>query len=220
MLRLTAVALFLLSSAHLLEASLVVNGSFETPTVSGVFTTVPAGSSTLTGWTVGLSSVDVVNGTAASVPAFDGNQFLDLNGTPGPGSIAQAFATTPSTTYTLTFSFETRAPAGTTATVRVFDGSGNLLGPTTLAPIPNAGWTSFLGTFVATQSTATLEFSSLNSPDVFFGVGLDRVTVNAVPEIPASALMALSVLLTVARSAYRPERRLAALGPIFQPPAR
>lgn len=208
--RVTAVAVLLLNSARLLEASLVVNGSFETPAVSGVFSTVPAGSSTLTGWTVGLSSVDVVNGTAAGVPAVDGIQFVDLNGTPGPGSIAQAFGTTPSTIYTLTFSFETRAPIGTTATVRVFDVSGNLLGPTTLAPVPGAGWAPFLGTFVATQSTATLELRSLNSPDMFFGVGLDDVSINAIPEPSALALMTLGVFAIIALSLGRGRRVMAA----------
>lgn len=176
---------------------LILDGGFESPAINPAsFLTVDAGQTTLAPWVVGLTSVDLVseNGGNLIGPAYDGTQFLDLNGTPGPGQITQTFATTPGQLYALTFAYSDNyfAPSAVSASVRVFDGSGDLLGPTTIvhdtAANGNLDWRVFSGTFLALGSSASLEFQSLTGGDA--GILLDGISITPVPE-PSSLVLGL-----------------------------
>src|SRR4051794_8493864 len=90
------------------RAQVIQNGSFESPVVtSGSVTTVtgPGNTPGLPGWTVGPNSVDVVAPGAGTAPAANLRQYLDLDGTPGPGQISQTFTTVPGLGYMMSFSY-------------------------------------------------------------------------------------------------------------------
>ena len=94
-------------------ASLILNGSFETPLVPvGNFTSFPVGGATLTNWSVtGPSGTEVaiVSGSfsqgGVTFEAQDGNQWLDLtgNGSNSTEGVAQTVSTIPGHQYQLSF---------------------------------------------------------------------------------------------------------------------
>ena len=87
------------------RADLITNGGFETP-VTGNFTDFTAGLQPPGfGWVITSGGVDVVRaGPNFASTAFEGSQFLDLDGFT-PGAIAQTFTTTPGTNYLLSFAY-------------------------------------------------------------------------------------------------------------------
>src|SRR4051794_7068113 len=104
---LTAVAISLMSSAA--SAQLVTNGGFEDPAISDpCCNTVPP--ETLTGWTA-TPNINVVNGTFNNTGspgpnlAYEGNQYVDLVGQGGTGSISQDLNLIAGQGYTLTFAY-------------------------------------------------------------------------------------------------------------------
>jgi hypothetical protein len=183
-------------------ANLITNGSFETPIITSpsqyldiVTGSEPPGF----GWKVTSGSVDVVIAGAYASTAFDGNQFLDLDGLV-PGAIAQSFATTAGTTYVLSFAYANNPdgpgsdpPPGCTGncatipahgTVAVFDaGTGTqLITPLVLthgnSTIANPNWTPSGGiTFVSKGTTTTLSFVSNDPSTSDGGIYLDAVSV-------------------------------------------
>lgn len=87
-------------AVHPTNAQLIVNGGFETPDTTGLVT-INAGQNTIAPWVVGLHSVDVGDAVGNGFivgPAFEGAQFLDLNGLQR-GRLTQTFATTPGSLY-------------------------------------------------------------------------------------------------------------------------
>jgi hypothetical protein len=157
-----------LAAIHSTNAQLIINGGFETPDTP-TFVQINAGQNTIAPWVVGLHSVEVgdaVGNGFITGPAFEGAQFLDLNGLQR-GRLTQAFATTPGSLYTLTFAYTDNYWNGSTsasARVRVFDSSGERLNQTithTGAGPGNYRWTVFNGQFTALQNTTSLEFTSL-----------------------------------------------------------
>ena len=172
-------------SAPLLASAtnLIQNGDFESyaPSFSG-FSVVNAGSSLLTNWTVGATSVDVING---SYGAIQGNS-IDLLGTPGPGSLSQNFATVSGQKYRLTFDLSANGSGGDSKALTVhfggavgsFFGSNGAVAPGSLS-------------FTANSVLSTLSFTSaLNG---YSGAVIDNVAVSAVPE-PESYAMLLAGL--------------------------
>jgi Protein of unknown function (DUF642)/Fibronectin type III domain len=72
--------------------NLLVNGSFETPAVPvGGFSTFAAGS--LPGWRITRGTVDVLNKGSWQAAPGQGEQSLDLVGSPGAATIEQSFPT-------------------------------------------------------------------------------------------------------------------------------
>jgi hypothetical protein len=151
---------------------LIINGGFETPDTS-TYMQINAGQNSIAPWVVGLHSVEVgdaVGNGFITGPAFEGGQFLDLNGLQ-TGQITQAFATTPGSLYTLTFAYtdnywEPAAPGPASAGVRVFDGLGDRLNQTITHTGAVAGdyqWAVFTGQFTALTDTTSLEFTSLSA---------------------------------------------------------
>jgi hypothetical protein len=218
-------AIALLLAPAVARAELVVNGSFELPNATtpfgsgGFITTAPPG--VIPGWTVTSSpgTVDVVQPASNWLPAYDGIQVLDLNGTPGLGSIQQTIATNPSSPL-FTFSFVyTRNPGsggGSDATYDIVDSTLTSLigGPFTLVSTGNVitqGWQSVTHTFTTTDTSATIKFASTSPPpgNINAGIVLDAVSVQvqAVPE--ASTWAFLGGLGSVAAcSCYLKKRRV------------
>lgn len=177
------------------SANLVVNGSFEDPLISdNSFLAVTAGSGVLTGWTVGGTSIDVLSGPSRFVAA-DGNQSVDLVGTPGPGDVSQLLATTDGTTYKIRFALSRNDEGGSVADKDVDFSFGsyteNLLGA-----VQNS-WTYFERTIVADSSLTELKFSSDASG--FFGGLVDDVSVEAVPEPASMAALTLGAMALITR---------------------
>ena len=172
--------------------NLIQNGDFETyaPSFSG-FSTVVAGSTALTDWTVGGTSIDVIKG---SYGAVTGNS-IDMLGTPGPGSLSQTFATVSGQTYWLNFDLSANQVSGDSKALTVnfgntvgnFVGNGATVTPETLM-------------FTANSALSTVSFASANSG--YSGAVIDNVVVSAVPE-PETYAMLLAGLGLVAAAIKR-----------------
>lgn len=161
--------------------NLITNGSFENPVVSAPFSTVVAGSPTITGWTVAGTSVDIVSQTFnPTYPARDGVQCIDLAGSPGPGRISQSFATVVNQQYIFGWSGSSN---GSSQTMEVFL-NGNLLFSFN---VPSQGtWTDYSWTFTATSTTSSIGFGS--PVPGYAGAMVDRVFAEEVVPEPASFL--------------------------------
>ena len=138
-------------------------------------------------------SVDVVNaaGNGFDVgPAFEGAQYLDLNGF-AAGTLSQVLPTLSGKTYSLQFAYANNynPPTALTADVTVLGVSSTLLSTSVTHSTSVAGnlnWTTFNETFTADGSSATLTFASQNSGSG--GVFLDAVSIMQVPEPSTEAI--------------------------------
>ncbi|MXP44589.1 DUF642 domain-containing protein [Allopontixanthobacter sediminis] len=165
-------------------AELITNGSFENPEITDpCCSTVPTAS--LPGWTIGSGNVNVVNGTFASAAgnlALDGTQYLDLIGEGGVGSLSQTFGTIAGQLYLFKFAYSHNIFSGLPSASASYsvDGLSGIITHST-GSNANLDWQMFSGTFVATGSSATLNFTNLlgGAND---GILLDAVSVSAVPE--------------------------------------
>jgi len=172
------------TSAH---GEMIVNGGFEDAPLApiGGWAEVPGGFS-FPGWTVGGQGVDLHN--TYHTAAHSGNQSLDLSGLE-PGSITQSVATTPGTTYLLSFWYSGQPfhPYGGDAYAEVL-WDGGLVDTIHLPASPSPtdiNWT-FAGYELSANTTSSLlTFNSL-SPNG--GIMLDDVSLNAVPE-PSTLLL-------------------------------
>jgi len=155
------------------------NGSFETgPNPSG-FTTLGAGNTSITGWTVGGVNIDYI-GTYWQ-PA-DGGRSIDLNGG-GAGSIFQTFDTIIGVNYQVVFALAGNPdgpPPIKTGTVSAALSSQNFSFDVTGDSRSNMGWVDTTFYFQAVAASTTLTFSSTITG--FYGPALDNVRVSAVPE--------------------------------------
>jgi choice-of-anchor C domain-containing protein len=185
------------------RANILTNGSFESPVVgaSGILTVNSGDSVTIPGWSVtGVGaggSVDVVRGGPFFMTPFDGAQNLDLDGA-HPGQIEQTFATTPGTTYTLTFAYANNPDAGAaveTANVLVTGSGGDLLSTgishsgSVSGTIATMGYILFSQNFTANSTSETLRFTSTDPSTSATGIVLDAVAVNAVTPEPTSVVL-------------------------------
>lgn len=178
------------------SANLIVNGSFEDPEITG-YQAYYATTQGLPGWVVGGTSVDIVNNDyPVTGPAYAGVQFLDLAGTPGPGSISQEFSTVIGQMYELTFAYANNPGTSPSSANVALDGATLAYGTT----ISHSGstssdnfWTLFTYKFQALDELTTLSFSSLDGI-TNAGILLDDVQINEVPEPGSLVLLSLGAL--------------------------
>jgi hypothetical protein len=205
------------------RADLIINAGFETPGVTSalLFHTLQPGSEPAGfGWHILSGNVDaVVQGPIYALTAYEGKQFLDLDGTK-PGAIAQSFASTPGEKYVLSFAYANNPVFGATipalGTVRVYDttSGANLITPISLTHSnstmrnPNWVWTGPIG-FIPTGTQTTLSFTSNNPAGSLGGLFLDGVSVRGgrVQSVPEPASLSLALLGACAVVATRACRR-------------
>jgi choice-of-anchor C domain-containing protein len=187
------------------HASPFINGSFESGSFdSASFDTIQAGSTAITGWTVGLNSVDWI-GTYWN--AQNGSRSIDLSGAAN-GSLSQIFDTVVGQAYDVQFYVAGNPDGGpviktfdagvTVSVPEFFDNSGFTKSA--------MGWTLYSFDFTATSISSTLTFSSTtNTP---YGAALDNVSVAAIPEASTWAMLLLG-FAGVGFLAYRRKPSLA-----------
>lgn len=190
-----------LSSLPAQAQQYVANGGFET--VAGTvptngFLTLAAGSTALTGWTIGsvvpgMSSIDVVD-KGYFVPPAGGNYIVDLVGTPGAGSISQNLFLTPGQ-YKLDFDYAGNFSSGDPFKAAYVQ-TGNSFsvvvdfgtpGSLPIGGTPNWHHASYVFDAIVPPPT-TLAFTNIAGGQ-FSGVLLDNVSVTSVPEPESYALM-------------------------------
>jgi hypothetical protein len=178
--------------------NLVQNGGFEQPTVTDpcCITSPPT---PIPFWDAD-PDVNVVNGTFSSSPpgtnlAYEGNQYLDLVGQAGHGSITQEITgLTVGTIYTLSFYYSHNLFAGLTSASASYTLSNeDVFGTFTHTGGSNSdlAWTLLTTNFTATNSSTLLQFTNLTGAQNE-GVFLDAISISqAVPEPATWAMMLL-----------------------------
>jgi len=186
---LLAASLVMPAAAH---AAAFVNGSFENGTDPGSsFSTLYAGSTDLTGWSIDSGSIDYIGGYWQ---AGDGNRSLDMNGN-SIASISQTFDTVAGQTYQVDFLLAGNPDGGPTVKTLQVGATGNAAQDysfdTTGMNRYFMGWTTESYFFQATSNATTLTFTSLTSGDGdYYGPALDGISVTtAVPEAATWAMM-------------------------------
>lgn len=174
--------------------NIVTGGDFENPVIAGSFQQFPAGSPL--GWTVDSGTVDLVR---APYVVYEGSQALDLFGT-SVGSISQVLTTVAGQVYNLTFAYSHNSASSPS---NIYTGTVNL--GSISQTISHTGdptvWTLFSGTFTGTGSD-TLSF--LSGPGFSNGgIFLDAVSVAAVPEPAAWAMLIMGFGLVGGAMRYR-----------------
>jgi uncharacterized protein DUF642/PEP-CTERM motif-containing protein len=201
-------------------SAVVLNGSFESPTITDPagIVTVPVGGS-IGAWTVvGVSGGSVHHVSSAYneggtlfFTAQDGNQFLDLTGPANQGAngVQQSVATEPGTPYTLTFwvgnqdDTEPGYILPSMISLSINDMLAGVFGHGDDTP-NDITWRQFSHNFVASGSSTTITFIN-QTPPADNLAGLDNVAlVQAVPE-PTSLLLLSGSLLGM--TAWRCRRR-------------
>ena len=161
----------------------VLAESFEAP-LSSNYTVVRAGQTLRTrnhAWQVEQASIDIVNTSVRHEAApYDGNQVIDLAGSPGPGVMSTRFATTPGQRYTLVVHYARNNGIGRTpAVARVEVVGAALLLQQELrhdpVRLPFNAWREYRASFRADSAQTTLRFASHNAGN--FGLLVDAVTV-------------------------------------------
>lgn len=205
---------FLGANAPPSRAGLIVNGSFEVPSAvptGGIIEIYPGSEPAGFGWTVDSGTVEIIRqgyvGGAGPFngPAYDGQQWLDLDGI-SAGSISQSFATTPGVLYDLSFAYANNPyvnfsgiPQATVSLVDTSSGMG-LITPLLISHSASTSddydWTlSGAIQFRAIGSSTTLSFSSDDPPSSDSGIFLDGISVslNSVPEPSGVVLFGLGI---------------------------
>jgi choice-of-anchor C domain-containing protein len=173
----------------------LTNGNFEITSLAGNpnFYTLGAGSTAITGWTVGGSGIDYIKNYWQDA---SGNFSLDLSGT-GAGSISQAFDTLAGHTYQVTFAMAGNPDdmTGTEAIKMLHAKAAADVGVFQFTHAPgsntksNMGWIDQIFTFTALANQTTLTFESKETSA--YGPALDNVRIIDTTQVPEPATLAL-----------------------------
>ncbi len=178
--------------------NLVTNGSFENPARSSSGYTTYSGTS-IPGWTVEFGTVDIVRPPLFQlVPAYDGAQWVDMNGTPGRAAIYQDI-TVEDRLYTLSFAMNGNYSGDSTTDfrkmrVQILQGSTVIFSEdfthnfNSSLPRLYQAWDVHSRNITLSAGTYRLRFESLEDRYLYHGPTLDDVRLELVPE-PASMLV-------------------------------
>lgn len=158
------------------NAAVLINGSFEDGAFTGApFETLAAGSSNITGWTIGGAGIDWIG---SHWQASDGNRSLDLSALDA-GSVSQALTTIVNNRYRVSFDLSGN-PAGDPP-VKDVDVTINGLNDSTYGYATGSNtnsdmvWLTYTYEFVASSTSSILAFTSQsNTPS---GPALDNVRI-------------------------------------------
>ncbi|HTI72589.1 MAG TPA: DUF642 domain-containing protein [Candidatus Limnocylindria bacterium] len=202
--------LALVAGSHALVAqNLLVNGSFENPSVPlppfVVF--LDPGSTFMPGWSV-IGSGDVH--LYATTAAQDGRQTLDLSGGTGTtahgnAGIAQTFATVPGQSYELSFYHGSLAQtvSGPVFSVTINGQTYNF--GETAGSVANPDWKRATIPFTASSVFSSLSFNNTTGFDSNDNV-LDNISVTSVPEPAEWALLVGSCFVGITLSLHSRRR--------------
>lgn len=185
--RLLVAAVLTASTSIAAEAAgLVVNGGFETGDASGWALVSPGGFDfvCLAGTAAG----------SANCTAHSGSYAMTFGAVASPGVLSQDLATTAGSVYTLSFFLRNDASDGAAPAdnnLDVYWGGVDVFSRTNMATFDYARFT--VSTLTAGGAPTTLQFAGRNGPSQIF---VDDVSVTAVPEPAAWALLAAGLLQT------------------------
>ncbi|MBT0666424.1 choice-of-anchor C family protein [Geobacter pelophilus] len=167
------------------QASPIINGSFEGNYLGKDFVTLPAGDTSITGWTVVSGSIDWIE---SYWQPSDGAKSIDLAGNE-PGLIMTNLTTEIGKTYRVQFDMAGNPDQGydkaliTLLTISMTDSDGAVLNAFDFIQNgynkDNMGWTTLYFDFFATSSTYELYFG--NAKEGPYGAALDNVRVDQAP---------------------------------------
>lgn len=184
--------------------NLIVNGSFESPSLFGSNTVYPAGYPFLTGWTIGGEGID----HDATFQAADGVQTISLRWH-DPSNVSQAVPTSASQWYRLGFAATRERPEGSAAAESSTRGvevwwNSSLVATVILPPDltqtdANMHWQYYSFNVLGTGGFDTLRFQDIDSGVSGYGAELDDVSCIAVPTPGAAALAIMGAVMGVRR---------------------
>lgn len=197
-----ALAAIVASGAAQANNNLILNGDFET-TVFGAFSGYKvsnAGLATIANWTVGGTSVDVIN---SSYGAISGNS-IDMLGTPGPGSLSQGFAAIAGNDYKVSFDLSANGVGGDSKALTVTIGGGPVY---SFVGNMNNHVTETINYHATATGLTQLTFTSAASG--YSGAVIDNVAVTAAVPEPETYAMLLAGLGMVGFMARRKAKNVA-----------
>jgi choice-of-anchor C domain-containing protein len=174
--------------------NLSVSGDFECPPVTASYQTFTGGQA-LCGWLVKGQSIDLVG---SLWPAAEGQQSVDLTGSPGAGAIEQCLLTAPGQSYRIRFALAGNILEGPARKELVVEWDNRELDTQSFditgRSAANMGWDYRELTATATSSATCLVFRSLTEGS--YGPVIDDVSV-----VPARSAVVSPVTGAVAAPA-------------------
>jgi choice-of-anchor C domain-containing protein len=172
-------AIFLLTGAA--PTKLIKNGGFDVGPHPSYYTMYPKGSTAIPGWIVTMGTVDIIGPNWHD--ADGGKNSIDLDGTPGPGAIAQSLATARGGNYMISFALAGNPECGPTVKrlmVTAASASRRYSFDTAHTSDTHMGWQTKSFSFKASGSRTTLTFTSLDPKGSLCGPAIDAVRVRKV----------------------------------------
>ena len=166
------------ATARPAQANIIINGGFDQGQQTASFETYAKGSRAIPGWVVTMGTVDIIGPNWRD--ADGGHNGIDVDGTPGPGAIAQSFATTRGAKYTVSFALAGNPDCGPTIKrllVTAGNASKQYKFDTSHTSTTHMGWQSKSFAFTAGGVRSTLTFTSLDPNGSLCGPAIDAVRV-------------------------------------------